>query len=372
MALLEGGSLVLVTGASGFIGTHIVQQLQQAGYIVRGTVRSVDSERMKPLKELCPEAKYPLELVQADLTDPESWLSAVEGCHYVIHVASPFPAVSPRNDEDVMKPAVEGTMNVLKACRKAGSVKRVVLTSSMAAVAYGHSSSEQEPLTEADWTDTSKAEVDAYIKSKTIAEQRAWDFVASLPEEETFELSVINPSLVLGPVLCKMSATSVDIPRKLLERKIPMLPRINLGVVDVRDVAHAHLKAMVLPEAAGKRHIICKQNMWCVELARIIHSEFRPQGYNIPVKVAPDFLLRIIGLFDRSVRKALPSIGKRRECDNSRMKSVLGVMPRDIRDTIIDMCYSLIEFGIVEKRPGYTGPPPVGAEIRFQHSFDED
>ena len=129
---------------------------------------------------------------------------------------------------------------------------------------------------------------------------------------------------------------------------------------------------MTLPEAEGHRHILCKQMLWCVDLARIIHAEFKVQGYRVPTSVAPDLLVRVAGVFDRSVRNVVHSIGRKRECDNTRMKTVLGVMPRDIRDTVIDMCYSLIEQGLVVRTPAYKGPPPQAAEIRFQHSFDDD
>ena len=373
MAAPEDAGIVLVTGASGYIASHIILQLQQAGYKVRGTVRSLtDRAKEGALQSLCPDAKSPLELVEAELTDDACWLAAIKDCTYVIHVASPFPMTPPKNDEDVIKPAVEGTLNVLRACRVTQSVRRVVITSSMAAIAFGHSSREDAPLTESDWTDTTKAHVDAYVRSKTLAERAAWDFVDGLTEEERFELSVINPALVLGPVLLKTDATSVDLIRRLLERRLPVLPRINVGLVDVRDVAHAHIKAMTLPEAAGQRHILCKQVMWCVDLARIMHAEFKSQGYKVPTSVAPDFLVRVAGVFDRTVRSVVPSIGKKRECDNSRMKAVLGVMPRDARDTVIDMCYSLIEHGLVVRTAAYRGPPPQGAEIRFQHSFDDD
>ena len=374
MAAPEDCGLVLVTGASGFIASHIVLQLQQAGYKVRGTVRTISNHtKVQALQMLCPDAKTPLELVEAELTDEACWVSATSGCTYVIHVASPFPNTLPKNEGDLVKPAVEGTLNILKACRVTKTVRRVVLTSSMAAIAFGHNSEEQKPLTEADWTDTTKASVDAYVRSKTVAERSAWEFVSKLRGDEQFELAVINPALVLGPVLVSTSSgTSVDIIRQLLERRISMLPRINLGLVDVRDVAHAHIKAMTLPEAAGHRHILCKQMMWCVELARIMQAEFKPQGYRVPTSVAPDFVVRVVGVFDRTVRGVVPSIGRKRDCDNTRMKSVLGVMPRDIRDTIIDMCYSLIEHGLVMRTPNYKGQSPSAVEIRFQHSFDED
>ena len=167
--------LILVTGASGYIATHVVQQLQQQGYRVRGTVRSLqNATKVAPLRELCPGSKYPIELVEADLMKPDSWPLAVKDCHYVMHVASPFPADNPRHEDDLIKPAVDGTLNVLRACQDAGTVKRVVLTSSVASVARTDTAS-KAVKTEADWTDTNNMKC-AYAKSKTLAEKAAWDY----------------------------------------------------------------------------------------------------------------------------------------------------------------------------------------------------
>lgn len=207
---MSDSETVLVTGASGYIATHVVQQLLEAGYKVKGTVRSLENEeKVKPLTELAGE-NGTLDLVEADLLKEEGWLDAVKGCSYVLHIASPFPLDQPRNEDDVVKPAVDGTMNVLKACHEAKCVKRVVLTSSNAAV-FGNSKNKTgTTVTEEDWTDLTK-HVEPYQKSKTQAEKAAWEYVEGLPEDERFELAAVNPCFVMGPALCGTPGTSMKI-----------------------------------------------------------------------------------------------------------------------------------------------------------------
>ncbi|ESP04513.1 hypothetical protein LOTGIDRAFT_136119 [Lottia gigantea] len=355
--MAASSGLVLVTGASGFIASHIVKLLQSQGHKVRGTVRSLANEdKVKPLYSLCSDAKHKLELVEANLNSLESWDAAVKDCEYVIHVASPFPSTSPQDENEIIRPAVEGTTNVFKACAKAKSVKRIVLTSSCAAIAWEQCPGYNERVrTEKDWSDTTK--IDAYSKSKTLAERAAWDFIKELPAEEKIELAVINPAFVMGPVLHGSTGTSQEVVKRLLEKAMPAIPKINFPVVDVRDVAIAHVKAMTLPEAAGNRHILATDNMYFSDMAHVLKKEFEPQGYNIPTMVAPYFVLWLSSIFDKTVKMILPQIGLVYKFDNSRMKNVLGIVPHTTTDTLVDMAYTMIERGFVFKTKKYRGPP---------------
>ena len=355
--MAEIKDLILVTGASGFIGTQIIKQLLQEGYSVRGTVRSLKEERkIKPIYELFPNGNDRLELTECELLDKDCWKEAVKGCKYVLHVASPVMTKDPEDENECIKPAVDGTLNVLQACREARTVRRVVLTRSTAAIMRS-SGNINRPFSEIDWTDTEKVSSFVYIKSKTLAEKAAWDFVDSLDEEEKFELSVINPSYVLGPILCGTSASSMLIPTRLLTRDIPVLPELYFGICDVRDVAKAHIKAMTVPEAAGHRHIICNGIMSVREIALVIEREFKPQGYNIPTIQAPKFIFRMVSLFDSEIKMILDEIGKKIELDTSRMRNILKIEPIPNEDAIKEMCYCLIESGRVPKSPSFQGRP---------------
>ena len=358
----DGVPRVLVTGASGFIATHVIYQLQQQGRVrVRGTVRSLKrEEKVKPLRNLMPDAKYPLRLVPADLQDAKSWTRAVKGCTYVYHIASPFPASSPRDENEVIQPAVEGTLNVLKACAESGTVKRVVLTSSGAAITQIVSGSPGQPpdyvYSETDWAD--EASCIPYEKSKLKAEQAAWDFVKKLEEDKRFELVVVCPTYVQGPLLSAASGSgTASICINLLEHKIPGVLDIAFSVVDVRDVAAAQLIAMEKPEAAGNRYILCSETMPMQEMAQTLSQEFHPQGYNVPTKTIPKAVAWVGKFFDADLKALYPGIGKRIVYSNEKMRSELGVQPRPARESIIDTCYSLVELELVHRTQGYLGPP---------------
>ncbi|PIK56104.1 putative NADPH-dependent methylglyoxal reductase GRP2 [Apostichopus japonicus] len=345
---------VLVTGASGYLASHVVQQLLQDGYQVRGTVRSLTNPlKVDPLKKLGEEAENRLELVEADLTNEECWKDAIEGCTYVCHTASPFPMATPADENEIIKPAVDGTLRVLKACT--GKVKRVVLTSSVAAVGEVHSTGVK--MTEADWTDLSKPNVDPYTKSKTLAEKAAWDYVDSLGDDDKFEMAVINPAFILGPVLTQQGGTSIDAIRRLMSGKDPMLPRVAFSVVDVRDVAKAHVVAMTLPEAAGHRHIVCGETAWFTDMTAIMKEEFGPQGYNPTTRTMPRMLCTILSFFDSSMRLVKDRWEIVTSFDNTRMREVLKIEPIQPKPCIIEMVYSLIELGRIHKTPQYKGRP---------------
>ena len=317
---------------------------------------------MQPLHDLVPDAKHPLDLVEADLSNKESWVPAVEGCAYVFHVASPFPPpTAGRPDENkIITEAVGGVENVLAACAESGTVKRVVVTSSVAAVSCGLSGNPGYPddyvYTEDDWSVEDAC--GPYEKSKLKAERAAWAFVEKLEKDKKFELVVVNPVYIQGPLLSAASgAGTASLPIMLLEHKIPALANFRAGIVDVRDVVAGEIAAMFTPSAAGKRFILCGGVMDFKDFALIMKAEFQSQGYNIPTGAIPKFLLWGVKFFDPTVRAAYPGVNKKHSWSNERMKNELGVTPLSMNQSILDTCYSVIEFGLATKKPGYLGPP---------------
>ena len=247
---MEGKPIVLITGISGYIGSQVcLKFLQNGGFRVRGTVRSATNQaKIQPLIEGFGQELFDqLELVEADLLQPQTLEDAIAGAQYVVHTASPFPIQKPKHENDLIKPAVEGTMTVMRAALK-HKVQRVVITSSGAAI-YKNKDPKKTHFTTEDWTDLSIAS--AYEKSKTMAEKCAWDFLATLPEEERFEFATINPGLVLGPNLVKCQFSSGDVVKMLMikGKRPPAMPHVQVPIVDVRDVAQAHLQAILVPEA---------------------------------------------------------------------------------------------------------------------------
>ncbi|XP_035829164.1 reductase-related protein isoform X1 [Aplysia californica] len=340
-------SLVLVTDATSFISSHIIRQLQEDGCQVRGTVSSLsdEEERIKVLHELCPEAKFKVEVVEADPAKPESWESAMKDVQYVILAIKPTAAVPAATEgEAPTQPAVEAVLNVFKACVAAKSVKRVVLTSSYQAVCGAPAAPNDKVHTEADWADAETAE--PLIKSVILAEKAAWDFVKELTDADKIELCVMNPTMPLGPPLIDAQH---DIVRTLLDRGITGCPRVCYSVVDVRDVATAHAKALTLDEVAGNRHILHGANLWVKDAALALSKEFKPFGYSIPTISLPNVALWGLSLFNKTAKTFLPNVGKQSQFDNTRMKDVLGVTPRDVKDTVVDEANALIERGLGKK-----------------------
>ena len=363
MAACPDAPLVLITGVSGFIASHIAHQLLTKGTVrVRGTVRSLENEaKVQALRDLVPGATFPPELIEAQLQNPESWNKAVKGCSFVYHVASPVPLEMPADENVVIKPAVEGTMNVLRACAECLSVKRVVLTSSTAAVRSDEATYDDDyVLSEKDWNNSELA--NAYSKSKYLAEKAAWDFVETLEGENKFELAVVNPVVVIGPLVCStaVDAISLQTVSVILNNTYHLLLDICMPAVDVRDVAAAHIAAMEKPEAAGNRHILWTQSPWVKDIANVLSDEFGSQGYTVPSWTLPHAGAWVLKHFSSAMHRLYPLLGKPQNCSNEKMKTVLGIDPRDMRQTIIDTGYSLIEYGIVHKTPGYRGPPTNG------------
>ena len=329
---MESVPLVLVTGASGFIATHIVQQLLVKGKVkVRGTVRSLkNEEKIKPLQEMVPDATYPLELVEADLMNEESWKEAVRGCSYVYHVASPLPISIPRDEYDLIAPAVEGTLNVLKACAQSGTVNRLVLTSSLAAVSGGLYGTVGHTYTEEDWSE--EVNLPAYEKSKLRAEKAAWEFIDRLEENKRFDLVAVHPAVVIGPPLTPATGNSTSLLtiKKILGNEIPLLLNMCLPLVDVRDVAAGQIAAMEKPEASGKRFILSAENRWMREMAEIISEEFTSQGYKIPSWLMPKPGVWLLRFFEPTIKMIYPTVGKVITFSNEKMKSELDIVPRPV------------------------------------------
>ena len=343
---------VLVTGATGYIAKHCILQLLQQDYQVRGTLRSSIHE--KGLRDTFAQhidADDRLEFVTAELMSDEGWADAVRDCHFVLHVASPVPSLEPKDEDDVIIPARDGTLRVLQAAANAG-VQRVVLTSSIAAVVEGHDP-DGRIFTEEDWSNTD-AKISAYAKSKTLAERAAWEFVNNLPDGKTLELVVINPSSVIGPLLDEHTSASVEIVGKFMRRQVPGCARSGFPLVDVRDTAAAHLAAMTAPQAAGKRFICSVKFYWLQEIALILEDQFADRGYRIPTRLLPDFFCRLFALFDGSVKRVIDTLSQQIEVSSERLKSTLDWHPRPVEDAIIDTAESLIEYGLLGDK-GRTG-----------------
>jgi len=346
--------LVLVTGVSGFIANHVLQQLLQAGHRVRGTVRSLSNQtKVQAVRDIVPDAGDRLELVECDLLDASRWLDVVSGCSHVIHIASPLPAGgggSAQEEEAVIRPAVEGTKAVLAACAESGTVQRVVLTSSVMAICGTFNG---RKYSEEDWADLNEYGITPYSKSKTIAEQAAWDFVKELPEGKRFELVALNPGVVIGPVLMKaVNATNVII-SNLLDGSQPFLMNVCFPLVDVRDVAKVHMDALTADGIAGLRIIVNTDNLYYKEMAETCQETFGSLGYSIQLRVAPDFLLKVFSWVTSYLRDLTCGLSKKTEFDNSRMTSLFIPQPIDMRQSIVDTAHSLIQWGIVPKTAQY-------------------
>lgn len=321
------GELVLVTGGSGFIGAHLIIQLLQAGYNVRTTVRSLarETEVRQMLRNGGVEAGDRLNFAAADLTKDDGWPDAVAGCTYVHHVASPFPPTVPRHEDELIVPARDGALRVLKAARDAG-VKRVVLTSSFAAIGYGQPP-QRAPFDETNWTNPNGDDVRAYVKSKTLAERAAWNFMNR--EGGGLELSVVNPVGVLGPVLGPDYSTSILLVQRLMDGAMPGCPRLYFGLVDVRDVADLHIRCMTNPAAQGERFLALAGDFVSVaQIARMLKRRLGPAAKRVPTLELPDFLVRMAARRDPAVQQILPELGKRKNASNAKARTLLGWAPR--------------------------------------------
>jgi nucleoside-diphosphate-sugar epimerase len=340
-------STVLVTGGSGFVGSHCILQLLAAGHQVRTTVRNLkrESEVRALLKEGGADPGNRLSFFAADLENDAGWPEAVVGCEYVLHVASPFPSSIPKHEDELIVPAREGALRVLRASRDA-RVKRVVLTSSFAAIGYGQKPQEK-PFDETNWTDPNGDDVLPYVKSKTLAERAAWDFVAK--EGGGLELSVVNPVGVFGPVLGPDYATSILLVQRMMDGAMPGCPQLYFGAVDVRDVADLHIRAMTNPAAKGERFLaVAGDFMSMLDIAKVLKDRLGASAKRVPTRQLPNWLVRVAAMRDPAVKQILPELGKRKNATNEKARRVLGWAPRSREESIVATAESLVRLGLLK------------------------
>jgi nucleoside-diphosphate-sugar epimerase len=337
---------VLVTGGSGFIGSHIILQLLAAGYQVRTTIRNLKREAdvRAMLKVGGAEPGDRVSFLAADLENDAGWPEAVDGCDYVLHVASPLPPSVPKHEDELIVPAREGTLRVLRASRDAG-VKRVVLTSSFAAIGYGHKVREA-PFNETDWTDPNGDDVAAYTKSKTLAERAAWEFLSQ--EGGNLELSVVNPVAVFGPLLGPDFSASILLVQRIMSGAMPGTPQLYFGAVDVRDVADLHLRAMTHPAAKGQRFLaVAGDFLSMLEISKILKARMGASAKRVPSRQLPNWLVRLAALRDPAIKLILPELGKKKNATNEKAKRLLGSEPRSNEEAIVATAESLVRLGLL-------------------------
>lgn len=343
-AVAERGQ-VLVTGGSGFIAAYCIAQLLDAGWGVRTTVRDLSKETKvrKGLAKLTSKAQE-VRFLAADLIADDGWQAATRGCDFVLHVASPLPSTSPQTDDELIRPARDGALRVLKAARD-GGVKRVVMTASTASLSYGHGSREA-PFTEADWSDVSnRKDTSGYERSKTLAERAAWDWL--MAEGGGLELTTICPGAVLGPVFSDDYSASIDIVKRLVDGSLPGLPRYGWPLVDVRDIADLHLRAMTTPIASGQRYIGAGPFFWMSDMAQVLSTQAPQLAKGVPTRALSDGLVRLFATFNAANRGRLYELGKKRPVSAEKAKRELGWAPRSNEDAIIATAESLVTAGIV-------------------------
>jgi nucleoside-diphosphate-sugar epimerase len=341
-------STVLVTGGSGFVGSHCILQLLAAGHTVRTTVRNLKREAdvRALLKQGGAEPGNQLSFVAADLERDAGWPEAVAGCEYVLHVASPFPESLPKHEDELIVPAREGALRVLRAAKSAG-VKRVVLTSSFAAIGYGHPP-QAAPFDETSWTNPEGDDVRPYVKSKTLAERAAWDYIAR--DGGGLELAVVNPVGIFGPVLGSDYSTSILLVQRLMDGAMPGCPKLSFGAVDVRDVADLHLRAMTHPAAKGERFLAIAGDFLSMrDIALILKARLGEAARRVPTRQLPNWLVRLASLRDPAVKQILPELGKSKNATNAKAKRMLGWQPRSSEESIVATGESLVRLGLLKK-----------------------
>jgi nucleoside-diphosphate-sugar epimerase len=342
---------VLVTGGSGFLGAWCVAELLRRGHPVKTTVRDLSREaelrsRVRTLSgeseeegsDAPAEADGRLSVLAADLLGDAGWDEAVDGCERVLHVASPFPLTQPKDPDELIVPAREGTLRVLRAALRAGAA-RIVVTSSVAAVG-GSAKGSARRLDESDWTDLEDSTLTPYARSKTIAERAAWDLAEEMGETE--RLATVNPGAILGPVRSADRSPSLEVVQRLLNG-MPGTPRIGFNLVDARDVADLQIRAMSDPKAGAKRLIAVRSFEWMADVAAVLRERLGPEAAKVPKRSVPDFVVRGMGLFDPGIRSVVGQLGRKQEYSSSQAEDLLGWSPRPIEETIVDCARSLLD-----------------------------
>ena len=331
---------VLVTGGSGFIALHCIDQLLEKGFMVRTTIRSESrKDEINKAMDKYPNLDQNLEFHICDLLKDEGWEAAVDGCDYVLHVASPFILEVPSDENVLIKPAVDGTLRVLNACSKA-HVKKDVLTSSVAAVAYGHGA--EKTYDESDWSNTGEdSGITPYAKSKTLAEKAAWNFVEELDTDKKFDFTVINPVGVFGPMLTRDIGTSNSLVSRLINGELPACPATHMGYVDVRDVAKAHVFSMLNSSTNNKRIIVSESEMFFVDVGRILNEAGFKKS---PTKQMPNWLVKFLAIFIKELSGVTKSLGRRVDTDKSLAKSLFDWQYISAKDSILDTANQLSTF----------------------------
>ncbi|MBC6113000.1 SDR family oxidoreductase [Pedobacter fastidiosus] len=345
---MENSETILMTGGTGFVGMQIVLQLLQKGYNVKTTVRSMSSKNkvLATLEAAGIKSFEKLDFIEAELTKDDNWAEAMKGCKYVISVASPVFFDIPKDENEAIRPAVEGIVRILKAAKNAG-VKRVVMTSSFGAVGFSHTNKNTQ-TTEADWTDPNLKGLSTYEKSKGLSERAAWDFIRN--EGGNLELSVINPVAILGPSLSTHISGSFDILKHMLDGSMKAIPGISLNIVDVRDVADLHIRAMTDPKANGERFIATADGQISMpEIAAFLEKIMPDVSKNVSKRSVPDWIINIASLFNSQAKTAAMFLNVNRNVSNSKAKQILGWKPiANNEDAIIASLESMLKFGIIK------------------------